>query len=99
MRQSLFFVISKRLIELDVFSCGASPAVVAFEGSGDESAPVLLVIISREGAVDRVEHIVCVVALKGEAVALAVAAVGDGILEAAGLPDDGDRAVAQRHHL
>ena len=40
-----------------------------------------------------------VVRLEGEAVAFAVAAVADGVLEAAGLADDRDGAVAQRDHL
>ena len=47
----------------------------------------------------RVEHILRVIRLEREAIALAVAAVCDGILEAARLAHHRNRAVAQRDHL
>lgn len=87
------------LIHFDVLVCALAPAVVAFHSSDYEAVPVFAVSVSVETSSDGTEHIVGVIGLKGEAVTLAVTAVGDGVAETACFSDDGNCAVAQSHHL
>ena len=85
-------------VKTHIFSRRASPAVVAFERAFNERSPVFLVRIRAQRSAYRAEHIMGIVALEGEAVALAVAGVGDAVLESAGFADYRESAVSEREH-
>ena len=100
--QSQFFVFSKLkqlLIQFDVFVRASAPAEVAFHCTLNKLIPMRLVIVSLKSSAYRAEHIVRIVGFEGEAVALSVAAVGNGVAQAACFADNGKRSVAQRNHL
>ena len=58
-----------------------------------------MVLVPFLGTPAGVQHVVGVVAAEGETIALAVSGILDGIPQTAGLPHNGNGAVAQRDHL
>lgn len=86
-------------IQLDILVGGAAPAEIGAQAAIHQNRPIGFVRISAERTADGVQHVVGVVGLEGEAHALAVAAVADAVLQAAGFPHDGNRAIPAGHHL
>src|SRR5699024_11710747 len=76
-----------------------APAEVAVHGVLHQVLPVLLIVIGGVGAAAGVVQLVGAVAREGEAVAVALGGILDGVPQAAGLADDGRGAVAAGHHL
>ena len=90
------------MVTLDVAVSRAVPAEVALHALHHELLPCRLVETEyAAGLADHVQHVVRIVACEAEAIARAcVVDEGmDGVLEAAGLANDRNIAVAQRDHL
>ena len=82
--------------------CAAGPAEIAGHGPLTQAAKGLrIVLIQVYGFPDDIEHVTAGVIAEGEAVAgIPPGLIGlNGILQAAGLPDNGDGAVAHGDHL
>ena len=92
--------VDELLIQTNVIVCGAAPTVVTRHCALHKHLPAVLALVVRvDRAVHGVQHILRVIRLEREAVALAVAAVRNGVLQAARFAYDRNGTIAQRHHL
>ena len=99
-----FYYIRRRLSRRFAYTggctpSGAAPTVVAVHCTLGQDFPTLRLRIAFQCTADCIQHIAAIVRFKGKAVAIAIAAVLNGILQTAGFPNNRNGAVAQRHHL